>query len=103
MNKKQYTDWWKNEALKNWETAIYLMKGKQNVFALFTFHLAIEKLLKALRGCVNSYPVVFCFFFCFLFSKKTMIFLKFMLFGLKHRPIFVYSGRIPLFYATRQI
>lgn len=47
MNKKQYTDWWKNEALKNWETAVYLMKGKQNVFVLFTFHLTIEKLLKA--------------------------------------------------------
>lgn len=47
MDKKQYADWWKNEALKNWETAIYLMKGKQNVFALFTFHLTIEKLLKA--------------------------------------------------------
>jgi len=31
-----------------WETAIYLMNGKQNVFALFTFHLTIEKLLKAI-------------------------------------------------------
>lgn len=47
MNKEQYIDWWKNEALKNWETAMYLMKGKQNVFALFTLHLTIEKLLKA--------------------------------------------------------
>jgi HEPN domain-containing protein len=47
MDKKQFIDWWKNEALKNLETAIYLMKGKQNVFALFTFHLTIEKLLKA--------------------------------------------------------
>lgn len=26
----------------------YLMKGKQNVFALFAFHLVIEKLLKAI-------------------------------------------------------
>lgn len=47
MDKKQYIDWWKNEALKNWETAIYLMNGKQNVFALFIFHLTIEKFLKA--------------------------------------------------------
>lgn len=47
MNKEQYVDWWKDEALKNWETALYLMKGKQNVFVLFTFHLIIEKLLKA--------------------------------------------------------
>jgi len=48
MDKKEHIDWWKNEALRNWETAIYLMKGKQNVFALFAFHLTIEKLLKAI-------------------------------------------------------
>lgn len=47
MDKKEYVSWWKNEALKNLETAVYLMKGKQNVFTLFTFHLIIEKLLKA--------------------------------------------------------
>ncbi len=48
MNKKEHIDWWKKEALRNWETSIYLMNGKQNVFALFTFHLTIEKLLKAI-------------------------------------------------------
>jgi HEPN domain-containing protein len=48
MNKKEHITWWTNEALRNWETAIYLMNGKQNVFALFTFHLTIEKLLKAI-------------------------------------------------------
>jgi HEPN domain-containing protein len=48
MNKKEHIEWWKNEALRNWETAIYLLKGKQNVFALFAFHLTIEKLLKAI-------------------------------------------------------
>ena len=40
------------EALRKRETAIYLVKGKQNVFALFVFHLTIEKLLKAI--CVKD-------------------------------------------------
>lgn len=48
MNKNEHISWWRNEALRNWETAVYLMKGKQNVFALFAFHLVIEKLLKAI-------------------------------------------------------
>lgn len=48
MDKKEHINWWINEALRNWETAIYLMNGKRNVFALFTFHLTIEKLLKAI-------------------------------------------------------
>lgn len=48
MNKKDHIEWWKKEALRNWETAKYLMNGKQNVFSLFTFHLTIEKLLKAI-------------------------------------------------------
>ena len=58
MDKKQYVDWWKNEALKNWETAIYLMKGKHHVFALFTFHLTIEKLRKAhwVKDNVDNFP-----------------------------------------------
>ena|SRR5690606_25585955 len=48
MNKNEHISWWRNEALRNWETAVYLMTGKQNVFALFAFHLVIEKLLKAI-------------------------------------------------------
>lgn len=48
MNKNDHIKWWTNEALRNWETAIYLMKGKQSVFALFAFHLTIEKLIKAI-------------------------------------------------------
>ena len=47
MNKNDHIKWWTNEALRNWETAIYLLNGKQNVFALFAFHLTIEKILKA--------------------------------------------------------
>ena len=58
MNKQQHIDWWKKEAEKNWQTAVYLMQGRQNVFALFTFHLTIEKLLKAhwIKDNMDDYP-----------------------------------------------
>ncbi len=58
MNKQQHSDWWKNEAEKNWDTAVYLMNGKKNVFALFAFHLTIEKFLKAhwVKDNVGDYP-----------------------------------------------
>lgn len=58
MNKPQHIEWWKNEAEQNWQTAIYLMNGQQNVFALFTFHLTIEKLLKAhwVKDNIDDYP-----------------------------------------------
>lgn len=58
MNKQQHIDWWKNEAEKNWQTAVYLMNGQQNVFTLFAFHLTIEKLLKAhwIKDNVEDYP-----------------------------------------------
>lgn len=58
MNKQQHVEWWKSEAEKNWETAVFLMNGKQNVFALFAFHLTIEKLLKAhwIKDNLGDYP-----------------------------------------------
>ena len=45
--KKAHIDYWKREAERNWETAVYLKEGKQNLMALFLFHLTIEKLVKA--------------------------------------------------------
>ena len=47
MTKQEHITYWKESALENWNTALYLMKGRQNLFALFAFHLAMEKLLKA--------------------------------------------------------
>lgn len=47
MNKVEYIQWWKEDALRSWETAVYNAAGGQFVFALFAFHLTIEKLLKA--------------------------------------------------------
>ncbi len=47
LSKEGHIEFWKKEALRNWETALYLMAGKQHVMALFMFHLVIEKLLKA--------------------------------------------------------
>jgi len=47
MTKQEHIHHWKESALENWETALYLLKGNQNMFALFAFHLVIEKLLKS--------------------------------------------------------
>jgi HEPN domain-containing protein len=47
MTKAEYIEWWQNEALRSWETALFNVSGGQYVFALFAFHLTIEKLLKA--------------------------------------------------------
>jgi HEPN domain-containing protein len=47
LDKQGHIEYWKREAERNWETAIYLQKGKQRVMALFMLHLVTEKLLKA--------------------------------------------------------
>ena len=48
MTKEEHMAWWRKDAGRSWETAEYLMNGGQRVFALFAFHLAIEKILKAI-------------------------------------------------------
>lgn len=47
LTKEGHIDYWKREAERNWETALYLKKGSQRVMALFMLHLVTEKLLKA--------------------------------------------------------
>ncbi len=47
MSKADHVDYWKKEAALNWQTANYLVEGKQFVMALFLYNLVIEKLLKA--------------------------------------------------------
>lgn len=47
MSKEEHIAWWKTDSDENWETALFLKNGRQNLFALFAFHLVIEKLLKA--------------------------------------------------------
>ncbi len=47
LTKEEHIAYWKREAARNWETAIYLQKGSQRVMALFMLHLVTEKLLKA--------------------------------------------------------
>lgn len=58
MTKQEHIQWWIDEADRNWETAVFNMNGKQNVFALFAFHLCIEKLLKAawVKDNVDNIP-----------------------------------------------
>lgn len=58
MNKEDHIAWWKNSSDENWETAIYLKNGRQNLFALFAFHLVMEKLLQAhwVKDNVSNHP-----------------------------------------------
>ncbi len=56
--KQTHIDYWKREAERNWETANYLKAGKQNLMALFLFHLTIEKLIKAhwVKDNIDNFP-----------------------------------------------
>src|SRR5437773_2402968 len=58
MTRDEHIAFWKSDAERNWDTALYNLKGKQNVMALFLFHLTIEKLLKAhwVKDNVDLYP-----------------------------------------------
>ena len=58
MSKEEHIAWWKRSSDENWETAIYLKNGRQNLFALFAFHLVVEKLLKAhwVKDNVSNHP-----------------------------------------------
>ncbi|MBS1682234.1 MAG: HEPN domain-containing protein [Bacteroidetes bacterium] len=58
LTKEGHIDFWKKEAEKNWETALYLIHGRHFVMALFMFHLVIEKLLKAhwVKDNTDNFP-----------------------------------------------
>ncbi|HAC23547.1 MAG TPA: hypothetical protein DCE81_01385 [Cytophagales bacterium] len=58
MTKDQHIAYWKTEAERNWETALYLKNGKQNVMALFMLHLTIEKLFEAhwVKDNIDNFP-----------------------------------------------
>ena len=50
MTRDEHIAFWKNDADRNWDTALYNLKGKQNVMALFLFHLTIEKIAQSSLG-----------------------------------------------------
>jgi HEPN domain-containing protein len=58
MTKQDHINHWRREAERNWETALYLQKGRQNVMALFLLHLVVEKFLKAhwIKDNVDNFP-----------------------------------------------
>jgi HEPN domain-containing protein len=56
MTIEEHIQWWKEDAERTWETALFNKDGGQHVFALFTFHLTIEKLLKAIWIKDNNLP-----------------------------------------------
>ena len=47
LTKEEHIAYWKREAARNWETAIYLPQGSQHVMALYMLHLVTKKLLNA--------------------------------------------------------
>ena len=47
LTKQQHIDFWKANALEDWETMQDLLASGRRVYALFFMHLTIEKLLKA--------------------------------------------------------
>lgn len=47
LTKEQLIQFWKNSANEDWDTAVVLLNGKRYGFCLFSLHLVIEKLFKA--------------------------------------------------------
>lgn len=58
MTKEDHIAHWRKEAELNWETAIYLKDGRQNLMALFLLHLVTEKLLKGhwVKDNIDNFP-----------------------------------------------
>lgn len=54
MNKEEVIKFWQNSAKRNFKSAQDLVKTKHNDWALFIYHLAIEKQLKALIVKANK-------------------------------------------------
>jgi HEPN domain-containing protein len=48
LTKEQHIQYWLTSALEDWDTTHVRLKGKRYAFCLFSMHLVIEKLLKAL-------------------------------------------------------
>ncbi len=48
LSKEQHIRYWKDSANEDWETAIVLLNGKRYGFCLFSMHLEVDKILKAL-------------------------------------------------------
>jgi len=48
LTKEQHIAFWLESAQDDWETALVLMNNKRYGFCLFSLHLVIEKLLKAI-------------------------------------------------------
>lgn len=48
LTKEQHIQYWLTSAREDWDTTHVLLEGKRYAFCLFSMHLVIEKLLKAL-------------------------------------------------------
>jgi HEPN domain-containing protein len=58
LTKEQHIGFWKDSSAEDWETATILLQHNRFGFCLFSLHLVIEKLLKALwvKENVNNTP-----------------------------------------------
>ena len=48
LSKEEHIKFWVESAIEDWETAVVLKNNKRYGFCLFSLHLVIEKLLKAI-------------------------------------------------------
>jgi HEPN domain-containing protein len=58
MEKKDYISYWNEEAETSWKMAQKLLESSDWVYALFFFHLSLEKLFKAIwvQDNVENFP-----------------------------------------------
>lgn len=59
LTKEQHIKFWIDSANEDWETALVLLDGKRYGFCLFSLHLVIEKIFKALwlkESVINTPP-----------------------------------------------
>ena len=64
MTKEEHIKFWLDSSADDWQTAIYLANGKRYSLCLFSMHLSVEKLLKAIwikENIANTPPYILDF------------------------------------------
>jgi HEPN domain-containing protein len=58
MTKVDHINFWKEQAVQDFDIAVYNSQGGKNVSSLFFYHLAFEKILKAIwvKDNINNTP-----------------------------------------------
>lgn len=69
----KHISYWVKSAENDWEVLLYLLKGKKYVYALFFWHLYLEKLCKALWVKQNKEGIRQRFIILFEFWRWRML------------------------------